>query len=292
MLLGGSTPSLTKNCDFITIATIGNSADFGDISTAVAVSGACASATRSFSFGGDTSPSGGSNTSKIEYVVTSSKGGGNDFGDLTVARRYPGGVSDSTRGMANGGTSPTPGVNSNIIDYFTMASTGDASDFGDLILQSTYMNGNNCSSPTRGILAGGHPQLTPIIQFYNIQSKGDPTKFGELDVGRSALSSGSNTTRAIFAGGSTPSGTNTIDYITMSTEGNAQDFGDLLSATLLYTGAGMYSATRGVHAGGYPAINVLQFITIMSAGNATDFGDLSANNQDSANSSDSHGGLG
>mgnify|MGYP003135334204 FL=1 len=292
VLLAGSTPSLIKSCDFITIATTGNSESFGDLSTAVAVSGACASATRSFSFGGDTSPSGGTNTTKIEYVVTSSKGGGNDFGDLTVARRYPGGVSDSTRGMANGGTSPTPGVNSNIIDYFTMASTGDASDFGDLILQLTYTNGNNCSSPTRGILAGGHPQLTPLIQFYNIQSKGDATKFGELDVGRSAISSGSNTTRGIIAGGATPSGTNTIDYITMSTEGNAQDFGDLLSATLLYGGAGMYSATRGVHAGGYPAINVLQFITIMSAGNATDFGDLSANNQDSANSSDSHGGLG
>jgi len=292
VLLAGSTPSLTKNCDFITIATTGNSESFGDLSTAVAVSGACASATRSFAFGGDTNPSGGTNTTNIEYVVTSSKGGGNDFGDLTVARRYPGGVSDSTRGIVNGGTSPTPGVNSNIIDYFTMASTGDASDFGDLILQSTYMNGNNCSSPTRGILAGGHPQLTPIIQFYNIQSKGDATKFGELDVGRSAVSSGSNTTRGIIAGGATPSGTNTIDYITMSTEGNAQDFGDLLSATLLYTGAGMYSATRGVHAGAYPASNVIQYITIMSAGNATDFGDLSANNQDSANSSDSHGGLG
>ena len=292
VVLAGATPSLTKNCDFITIATTGNSESFGDLSTAVAVSGACASATRSFCFGGDTSPSGGTNTTKIEYVVTSSKGGGNDFGDMTVARRYPGGVSDSTRGLTNGGTSPTPGVNSNIIDYFTMASTGDATDFGDLILQSTYMNGNNFSSPTRGILAGGHPQLTPLIQFYNIQSKGDATKFGELDVGRSAVSSGSNTTRGIIAGGATPSGTNTIDYITMSTEGNAQDFGDLLSATLLYTGAGMYSATRGVHAGGYPAINVIQYITIMSAGNATDFGDLTENRVDSANSSDSHGGLG
>tara|TARA_A100001391_G_scaffold39229_1_gene21769 strand:- start:174 stop:1109 length:936 start_codon:yes stop_codon:yes gene_type:complete len=293
VLLAGSTPSLVKSCDFITIATTGNSESFGDLSAVVGVSGACASSTRSFAFGGDTSPSGGTNSSKIEYVTTSSKGGGNDFGDLSVARRYPGGVSDSTRGLSNGGTSPTPGVNTNIIDFFTMASTGDATDFGDLILQSTYMNGNNCSSPTRGILAGGHPQVSPLIQFYNIQSKGDAIKFGELDVGKNNLSSGSNTIRGIFAGGGTPSGVNTIEFITMSTEGNAQDFGDLLSATLLYTGAGMYSATRGVHAGGYPAINVLQFITIMSTGNAQDFGDLASGNRvDSANSSDSHGGLG
>ena len=55
----------------------------------------------------------------------------------------------------------------------------------------------------------------------------------------------------------------------------------------------MYSATRGVHAGTYPASNVLQFITIMSTGNATDFGDLTSGNRvDSANSSDVHGGLG
>jgi len=293
VLLAGATPSLVKSCDFITIATTGNSESFGELSAVVAVSGACASATRSFSFGGDTSPSGGTNTSKIEYVVTSSQGGGNDFGDISVARRYPGGVSDSTRGLSNGGTSPTPGVNTNIIDFFTMASTGDATDFGDLILQSTYMNGNNCSSPTRGILAGGHPQVSPLIQFYNIQSTGNATKFGELDVGKNALSSGSNATRGIFAGGGTPSGTNTIEFITIATEGNAQDFGDLLSATSLYNGAGMYSATRGVHAGTYPASNVLQFITIMSTGNATDFGDLTSGNRvDSANSSDAHGGLG
>ena len=292
VLLAGGTPSFTKNCDFITIATTGNSQSFGELSTVLSVSGGCASATRSFSLGGAISP-GATNISTIDYVVTSSSGGGNDFGDLTVARRYPGGVSDSTRGLSNGGTSPTPGVNTNIIDFITMASTGDASDFGDLILQSTYMNGNNCSSPTRGILAGGHPQLTPIIQFYNIQSKGDAIKFGELDVGKSGLSSGSNTIRGIFAGGATPSGVNTIEFITIATEGNAQDFGDLLSATLLYTGAGMYSATRGVHSGGYPANNVLQFITIMSAGNAQDFGDLASGNRvDSCNSSDSHGGLG
>ena len=292
VLLAGSTPSLIKSCDFITIATTGNSESFGDLSTVVAVSGGCASATRSFSFGGDTSPSGGSNTTKIEYVVTSSKGGGNDFGDLTVARRYPGGVSDRTRGLTNGGTSPTPGVHTNIIDYFTMASTGDASDFGDLMIKSTYRTGAGCQSPTRGFVAGGHPQVSSLIEFYNIQSKGDSTKFGELADGKSGVSAGSNTTRGIFAGGVTPSNSNVIEYITMSTEGNATDFGDLTIANVQYTGAGMYSATRGVHAGAYPGLNTIQYITIASTGNATDFGDLIESRASYAGSSDSHGGLG
>ena len=128
VLLAGGNPSFTKNCDFITIATTGNSESFGELSRDLVVSGACASATRSFSLGGAISP-GATNISTIEYVVTSSSGGGNDFGDISVARRYPGGVSDSTRGLSNGGTSPTPGVNTNIIDFITMASTGDAVDF-------------------------------------------------------------------------------------------------------------------------------------------------------------------
>ena len=51
-------------------------------------------------------------------------------------------------------------------------------------------------------------------------------------------------------------------------------------------------ATRGCHAGGYPASNRIDFITIMSAGNAQDFGDLLNNRDSFAGSSDSHGGLG
>ena len=292
VILAGGAPTQTKNCEFITIATTGNAQDFGDLSQARTSPGGCASATRSFSMGGDVSPSGGTNTTLIEYVITSSSGGGSHFGDLTVGRRYPGGVSDSTRGMANGGTSPTPGVNTNIIDYFTMASTGDASDFGDLMSQRTYLTGAGCQSPTRGFVAGGHmPAVTSLIEFYTIQSKGNSTQFGELRSGRSGLSAGSNTTRGIFAAGATPSTINNIEYITMSTEGNAADFGDLKAAGA-YTGAGMYSATRGVHAGGYPQVNTIQYITIASTGNAIDFGDLVEIRSSFAGSSDSHGGLG
>ena len=77
----------------------------------------------------------------------------------------------------------------------------------------------------------------------------------------------------------------------MATEGNAIDFGDS-TIGFRWMGAGMYSATRGVHCGGYPAINVIQFITVATTGDATDFGDLTGTVSNSANSSDVHGGLG
>ena len=78
----------------------------------------------------------------------------------------------------------------------------------------------------------------------------------------------------------------------MATEGNATDFGDATTASFRWMGAGMYSATRGVHCGGYPATNVIQFITVATEGNAQDFGDLRQSVSNSGNSSDVHGGLG
>ena len=288
VIMGGGTPAVTNICEYITIATTGNATDFGDTTVTRATNGGAASATRSFSLGGNTP----SASSVVDYITTSSLGGANDFGDLTLARMYPAGVSDSTRAIANGGSTP---VANGIIDYITMASTGGASDFGDLIEPTTYLTGAGCQSPTRGFVWGGHPQNSPMIQFYEIQSKGNAVEFGEQTVGKDGVSCGSNTTRGVSYGGSVQpanTGTDTIDYITMSTRGNATDFGDATSPNTSWIGAGMYSATRGVHHGGYPAVNTLAYISIVSKGNAADFGDATAARGSFAGSSDSHGGLG
>ena len=80
--------------------------------------------------------------------------------------------------------------------------------------------------------------------------------------------------RGLFGGGQTPSPTNSIDYIQIQTQGNAQDFGDLtLARDKVYAAA---SATRGLFAGGDPNTNVINFVTIASTGDAVDFGDLTA----------------
>lgn len=100
--------------------------------------------------------------------------------------------------------------------------------------------------------------------------------------------------RGLFAGGVPPVGAdfNTIDYITITTTGNAIDFGDLLSANS--SPAACSSATRGIFAGGQPSpINVIQYVTIAATGNAIDFGDLlSATNRLAACSSATRGVFG
>lgn len=84
---------------------------------------------------------------------------------------------------------------------------------------------------------------------------------------------------ALFAGGTSASGdTNIIDYVNITTTGNATDFGDLIHDNSGVHGPGSCaSSTRGVVGGGNfaaPDVNVIQYVTFASAGNATDFGDL------------------
>jgi hypothetical protein len=82
----------------------------------------------------------------------------------------------------------------------------------------------------------------------------------------------------VFAGGYTTVAVNTIDYVNLSTSGNATDFGDLISATLEISKGNSGSSSRGLFSGGElqagTKINVIQYITFNSAGNTTDFGDL------------------
>ena len=85
--------------------------------------------------------------------------------------------------------------------------------------------------------------------------------------------------RGVFSGGdpgSAPSLVNVMDYITISTTGNAIDFGDLTGTRTILTACS--SSTRGLFAGGYfngaTDSNVIDYIIISSTGNAQDFGDL------------------
>ena len=281
---GYEAPTVTSEIQTIEIATTGNGTRFGDLSNLISSTGCCGSSTRGFAAGGtDWDSPAYSRTTQIDYVVMSSLGGGSNFGDLTLGRRYLGGMNDSTRGVfAGGDASPLPALNT--IDYITMASTGDATDFGNLgVNVGSANNGVNdlgsCSSPTRGfIFANG--TCSDIIQFITIQTKGDSTKFGELTGNNVRYPAGnSSDTRALRAGGSTPSGISVvedvIDYWTMASEGNATDFGNLTVARNLL--ASCSSKIRGVWAGGYDSpvtMNTMDYVTIASTGNAVDFGDL------------------
>ena len=106
-------------------------------------------------------------------------------------------------------------------------------------------------------------------------------------------------TRAAFAGGYTgpspyPTG-DTIDFITVSTFGDAQDVGNLSNAgTVTHACASSTRTVINVTTTSSPQhSNTMEYVTIMSTGNSIDFGDLTTNNLwGRGGSSDVHGGVG
>ena len=71
-------------------------------------------------------------------------------------------------------------------------------------------------------------------------------------------------------------GNDKIDFITITSTGNATDFGDHSTSTAAYV-AGMSSSTRGVFAigltTGNQVSNIMEYVTMRTKGNTTDFGD-------------------
>ena len=94
----------------------------------------------------------------------------------------------------------------------------------------------------------------------------------EMVIDTPALAVGSNTgagARGLIGGGYvSPAAVNTINYINISSAGNAIDFGDLFTGRY---GFSLSSATRGLWAG---YADNIEYVTISSTGNAQDFGDL------------------
>ena len=127
--------------DYITIASTGNTTDFGDLAVARNGLSSCSSSTRGIISGGD---AGSGQTDHIEYVTIASAGNATDFGDLINDVRYHASGCSETRALIAGEYVS----NSNGIEYITIASTGNAQDFGDLLNNET--NGLSCASTSHG----------------------------------------------------------------------------------------------------------------------------------------------
>jgi hypothetical protein len=225
---GGYNP-VVNTIDYITISSTGNAVSFGTELTTRYINAGVSNATRGL-FAGGQNPSGNA-INVIEYLTIASTGNTVDFGDLTAAKETPKGCSSSTRGVFAGGGDPNSGPYRNTIEYVTISTLGNAVNFGSLTQART--SHGSCSNSIRGLFGGGDipAARTNTIDFITIATLGDATDFGDLTEARGhSIASGSSSTRGVFAGGriaSPTTGTNTIDYVTILSAGNAIDFGDL-----------------------------------------------------------------
>jgi len=301
LIMGGYNPSplsaVHDVIQYITIETLGNAQDFGDLATTAAQPGGVASRTRGVRMGGGAAPSNVANNT-IEFITIASTGDSQDFGDLVQKIRDTGSVGNQTRGINGGGYTPTY---VNTIQYITIAATGNSVDFGDLSNTLSRSCRTQVNSAVRGIFAGGYTPGSPAnvvfntIEYVTISTTGNAQDFGDLTSVRNRFSGGCNSTRGIFGGGRNPAGTDnrvkTIDFITIATLGNAQDFGD--TSVFRDSSNGGSSPNRVIFAGGYTPTytNSIEFITIAQTGNAVDFGDMTILNSAGAGISNGHGGL-
>ena len=95
--------------------------------------------------------------------------------------------------------------------------------------------------------------------------------------------------RGVTGGGLDSANLTRIDYITISSTGNAKNFGDLTVARNQLGACA--SSTRGIFAGGQPNTDTIDYITIASEGNAIDFGNTSSTRQDAKGVSSSTRGV-
>ena len=141
--IGGNNPGFTNTIEFITIATSGNSTNFGSLTVARKYSDSSCSTTRGLIAGGT---DGSNRTNVIDFITIASQGDATDFGDLTIVSDTgkSGVVSNSIRGLF-AGFYPT----ASRIEFVTIASAGNAADFGDCTYVATSANG--CADSHGGI---------------------------------------------------------------------------------------------------------------------------------------------
>ena len=116
-----------------------------------------------------------------------------------------------------------------------------------------------------------------------MQSAGDAVDFGDTAITNKIGNAGSfsSSTRGYILGGArylAPDTTsfNTIQVVTISTTGDATDFGDMLYAN--YTHGAASNSIRGIKGAGYGPnyTSRIEFLTLSSQGNSVFFGELTS----------------
>ena len=162
------------------------------------------------------------------------------------------------------------------MDYVNFASIGNAVNFGDMSTASGG-GGDSAGNETRGIFSGHGPNYR-AMQYITFASEGRTVTFGDSTYNTSPNASTkvctANSTRFLNMGDY--QWTNAIDYVQITTIGNATDFGDLTAPKAQATG--FSSPIKAMYAGGYSPGNTffptIEAVTIASTGNAIDFGDM------------------
>ena len=193
-LFMGGQPSGSNTAEYVTIATTGNASNFGNMTphympNGTRSGGGGGNATRVVHMGGDDAPG---RVNVIVYFTAMTTGNATDFGDLTQPASYVGSAYNDTRAWRMGGYAPS---RTNTTDSITIDTTSNATTWGDLIQIWRYSSG--CSNGPRFVNMGGDDgqgmgsgetgYYNNTIQYFNSDSTGNASNFGNLYNGRNGL---------------------------------------------------------------------------------------------------------
>ena len=229
----GSPSAFNNAIEFITMSTLGNGTDFGDLTEGVQHPSGVSDKTRGVKMGGTRSagpqPYQAAGTNVMDFVTMASQGNAIDFGDTYNGDKYGfnGAGSDRTRGVRFGGGSPAP-FNTNIIDFITIQSTGNSLDFGDMTSNTTY----NCAaaSSVRALSAGDGVNSDAAIDAVTISTTGNAVDFGDMATNKSARQACSSPLKMAIMGGGGPSYVSNCEFVNINTFGNGVEFGNASAA--------------------------------------------------------------
>ena len=276
----------------VNLASAGRSFDFANLTNTIRVGGCGSSNTRAIA-GGGLDPS---VTNVINIWTMASQADATDFGDLVDKVRSTTGVSNSVRVTFAGGLDD-PSLH-NDIQTVLFASQGGTIDFGTLTTARSHTSG--IANSVRAVIGGGEePSKVNKMDFFNLATGADAQDFGDLSSTRSSITPTGDTTRGVFMGGE-PGFTNIIEYVTISSTGNAVNFGEL-SSRAKRAGGSSSNCVRGFYFGGSndspspsQVYNDCDAIIIQEQSNSVDFGDLNTSAHGFACNgviSTGHGGL-
>jgi hypothetical protein len=122
--------------DYVTIASAGNSVDFGDLYTARGYGAGASNSTRGINCAGQTGSGAGVATVITGYLTIASTGNSADFGDMVGERRLNASAANTTHILSAGGQNDA-GTDLTTIEGATIASIGSWASIGDLAATPT-----------------------------------------------------------------------------------------------------------------------------------------------------------
>jgi len=131
----------------------------------------------------------------------------------------------------------------------------------------------------RGLFFGGNwnAMTADAIQYLSIPTFSNTSTFGDLNrYHQSKPGCLSNGTRAVCVAGNMDGDNTGMDYVTVATPANSQEFGTFGYSSYAYYLDAVSNGTRGlISPGGYGGLNnPMEYITVQTNGNSTTFGSV------------------